>query len=430
MKRSMVTLVVVGLVVALTGCSAPSSEGDAASGGTPSITIWADATREAAANNYAESVEGEVDVTVEVKDATNLRSEISLLNQAKSGWPDVVFADPSLIAEWSSEDNGFAARIDDLVGSEFLDGYGTANRVCEVDGETVCLKNDIAQTVLWYNARILDEQGIAVPTTMDEFAEAAAQLAGTEYKVGALGGNGDGLFQSFLVTSGCSLVDVSDNTLEIDTSAPECTRVADLLQPLLDSEVIDRRGAFDPGFLDEVAKKNLVAMFIGPSWFGDFVFKPAEAFGVPAGEIAAAEMPIWDGNEEAWSGQWGGAVWVVSSHSKFPEAAADAAKYLVSDETVIKEAPTYPAYGPAAKLWSTKVTEDEYYASDVIPAFEAQAQRLSPFYYPVDFDVATAVESSVPSSLAEGASATEVIEALANSVENYATQAGVEVQRQ
>ncbi|MES4907724.1 MULTISPECIES: hypothetical protein [unclassified Streptomyces] len=44
---------------------------------------------------------------------------------------------------------------------QFAEG---ANDVCTVSGTVYCLRNDLSQAVLWYNAPLLKKFGYRVPT--------------------------------------------------------------------------------------------------------------------------------------------------------------------------------------------------------------------------------------------------------------------------
>ena len=233
---------------------------------------------------------GKEDIKIEVIAQADAQTKIALHNRTKSGWPDVIFGTAADTAQFLDPSNGYAADLTNLVSKKIFDGFGEGNSDCKFDGKYYCLKNDLANTVLWYNTKIFKQLGLTVPTTMDEFAATAMKLKGTGYSAGAIGDQG--YYAAFLQSSECPLADVpKTNTVRIAPNDPKCTRVAELVQPLLDAGVVDKRSSFDAGFIKDVAKKDKVAMTLGPSWFGDFVIKPDASWGVPAGEIAAATMP-------------------------------------------------------------------------------------------------------------------------------------------
>jgi ABC-type glycerol-3-phosphate transport system substrate-binding protein len=411
--------------VGLSGCAAGGGEAPA-DGATPELLIWVDSVREPAAEAYAASVDGDVDVTIEVVDAADLQSKIALFNTTGSGWPDVVFAQPNDVAIWAEPSNGYAANLTDVVDTSVIDDYNGANDWCLIEDSYYCLKNDLAQSVLWYDAPLFEELGLTVPTTMDEFATEAMKLKGTGYVAGAIGDVG--LYASYLWPSGCPMATAEDmTTVRIDPDAEECTRVADLVQPLVDAGVLDTRSSFDAGFLADVAQKGKVAMTLGPSWFGEFVLRPESSWAVPAGHVAAAPMPEWDGNDKAYSGEWGGGIWVMSSHSKFPDAAADALTFLATDPTMLADSVTFPGSGPAFEAWSDRVSGDEYYASDPVPAMAQQAQLINPSEKPVRYDIGGQVGSTLATEINAGTPVAEAVRAFQESLIQLAPGAGYTV---
>lgn len=406
-------------LVVLTGCGASP---DSQSSGGDKLLIWVDATREPVAQAYASEVGEGVDVTVEVVD--DALAKIALFNTTGSGWPDVMFTgEPNAVAELASESNGFAAPLDEVVPSEVIDGYGTSNSWCEIDDKTYCLKNDLGQTVLWYDLAVFNELSLTPPKTMDDFAETALTLKAAGYLSGAIGGQA--LYTGYLQPSECPLSDASGMTVRIDPEAEECTRVLDLLQPLVNAGALDTRSPFDAGFISDVAKAGKVAMTVGPSWFGDFVIKPAESWAVPAGRIAAAPMPTWDGTPS--SGAWGGGIWLTSSHSESPQAAADAAVWLATSDKAHTEAPTYPAYGPANTQWAKRVATDTYYAADPYPAMQAAAENLSAVNKPVLYDISALQGSVLQPELDGGKTLAAAFGTFAEAVVAAAKAAGYEV---
>ena len=64
----------------------------------PKVLVWTDAVRQPGFEAYRDSVADTVDVTVELVAQAEILPKIQLANQAGSGHPDVVFAQPNEIA--------------------------------------------------------------------------------------------------------------------------------------------------------------------------------------------------------------------------------------------------------------------------------------------------------------------------------------------
>jgi hypothetical protein len=71
-------------------------------------------------------------------------------------------------------------------------------------------------------------------------------------------------------------------------------------------------------------------MAVGPSWYGQYLFN--SAFKTPSGEIAAAAPLTWDGESTTATGNVGGGIWMVSSHSKNLKAATALATWLTTSD--------------------------------------------------------------------------------------------------
>ena len=426
MKRLVIGIVAVAaMTLSLAACSGTTNT---ASGGKPTVTLWVDTPRVPQAKLYQKLMAGKQTIKIEVISQGDAATKVALHNRTKSGWPDVIFGSPSDTVEFLDPSNGFAADLTKLVPKKIFDGFGEANSDCKFDGKYYCLKNDLANTVLWYNTKVFKELGLTVPTTMEEFAATAMKLKGTGYIAGAVGDQG--YYASFLQSSECPLAAVpKKNTVRIAPSDPKCTRVAELVQPLLDAGVVDKRSNFDAGFIKDVAKKDKVAMTIGPSWFGDFVMKPADSWGVPAGEIAAANMPAWGSKPDNKSGAWGGGAYTVSAHAKFPQAAADAAVWLTTSDAMATATttPTFPAYGPANKLWAKRISIDPYYASNPYPAMAAGANKISQVDRPVRFGFLSQIGTVLQAEINSGKSLKAALNDYADSLQKLAPSSGYTV---
>lgn len=412
----------------------------AAQAAVPSITIWVDAPRLPGAQLYATVMKGKVNVKVELHAQGDLLAKVQLFNRVKKGWPDVVFGPPNDVAVLKNPLINNALPLDKYLTPAQVKGFGNGNSWCKgTDGKTYCVKNDLAQTVLWYDTKLMTQFGYAVPTTMDQFAAIGADLAKNHpgYSLGALGDQA--LYSSYLWPSQCPLnQEKSATRVVINTASPKCTRVAKLLQPLVDSGVLDKRSPFDAGFIKDVGQAGKLVAEIGPSWWGEFVLRPAGSFAIPAGHIATAPMPMWAGEKVNYSGEWGGGIYTVSPHSKYPQAAVDFAMFMVSDKrnlvTVANPdgshgAPTFPAYGPGNALWAAKISSDSYYASNPFPAMLAQSNKIFTGEKPVRYDTNGAWGASFSPELLKDGNIQKAVDAYGSYISNLAQQLGYEVSK-
>jgi hypothetical protein len=145
----------------------------------------------------------------------------------------------------------------------------------------------------------------------------------------------------------------------------------------------------------------------GPSWYGKYLFD--SAFKVPAGQIAAAGPLKWDGESTVATGNVGGGVWMVSSHSANLKASTDLVTWLTTSNENQAGAPTYPAYGPAAKAWLANPANKQYFATDLADVFTKAADAVWTGWSNTKFSDATAWSSVVLPGLTAGKTLTEML---------------------
>lgn len=412
----------------------------AAQAAKPSILVWVDAPRLPGAQLYAKVMAPTVNVKVELHAQGDLLAKVQLFNRIKKGWPDVVFGPPNDVAVLKNPIINDAMALDSLLPASTWKNFGNGNNWCKgSDGKTYCIKNDLAQSVLWYNTALFKQFGYTVPTKMSQLFAIGADLAKNHpgYSLGALGDQAAN--SSYFWPSQCPLnAEKSSTRVVINSHDIHCTRVTKALQPLIDAKVYDPRSPFDAGFIKDVGQAGKLVANIGPSWYGDFVLRPASSYAVKAGEWTAAPMPLWDGEKVNYSGEYGGGIYTVSPHSKFPKAAVAFAMFMVGDKRNLVDvanpdgshgAPTFPAYGPGNKIWAARVNADPFWASSPFPAMAAQANKVFPGEKPVRYDTNGAWGAAFSPALAKDGNIQNALDAYASYISNLAQQLGYEVSK-
>jgi len=427
------SLIAAAGVVAIAGATVAAVPAQAA---IPSITIWVDAPRLPGAQLYAKIMKGKVDVKVELHAQADLVQKVSLFNRVKKGWPDVVFGPPNDVSVLADANNVLA--LDKYAPASFWKDMEGGNKWCKgADGKTYCVKNDLAQDVLWVNTKLMKQFGYTVPKTMDEFAKIGADIAKNHpgYSLGALGTQG--MYSGYLWPSQCPVNQATSSTVvTIAPKSPKCTRATTLVQPMIDSGVLSTSAPWDADFIADFGKPDKVVMTIGPSWFGEFVIKPASSWAVPAGEITAAEMPMWAGEKVNYSGEWGGGIYTVSPHSKYPTEALAFAIFMVSDKRNVTDvlnpdgshgAPTFPASAKGNAYWKAKISADTWYSANPYPAMLAQSTKIFPGEKPVSYDSNGAMEGTYSNALKKTKNAQSALEEFATYATGLAKQLGYTV---
>lgn len=388
--RGRTTLAVLLGVAALlaAGCADATPESTANKSGTAftpvaqdeksGIVVWVDATRQPAVDAYKKAhPDAKIEVVVYSGGAggsTDLQTKIKLFDRTGKGWPDVAWPgiqDPSWAATGKSP---FAAPISDLLPKGTLDKYAAgAHDLCTVNGKVYCLRNDLAQNVLWYNKKLMDKFGYAVPTTWEEWSELGLKVAKEHpgYLVGEIGSAGS--VNTYFWGSRCPMSSVTDDKkLTVDMHDPKCTRMATMLDDLTAAGALGKVNKFDTGFVKDQADK--VLMMPGSSWFGKVLFQ--NTYKIPDGQIAAAKPLKFADDDKIYTGAGGGGMWFVSSHSKNLKLATDFVQWVTQDPAYTASADTYPAYKPAAEGWLTAQQSSGYFAGDIAPALTSAAGSI------------------------------------------------------
>ena len=424
-------------VLAIVGSALISMPSQAATKKIPSLLVWVDSPRLPGAKEYAKIMKGKVNVKVELHAQGDLLAKVQLFNRVKKGWPDVVFGPPNDVAVLRNPIIGNAREISSLLKAKEIKNFGKLNDWCKgADGKYYCVKNDMAQSVLWYDTALFEEFGYKVPTKMSEFFAIGEDLAANHpgYSLGAL--SDAAAYSSYFWPSQCPLNnELSATRVLINSKSPKCTRVTKALQPLIDKDVFYAGSAFSPEYIKMAQEGKLVA-HIGPSWFGEFVLRPASSFNIPSGRLTAAPMPTWDGEKVNYSGEWGGGIYTISPHAKSPRAALDFAIFMVGDKRNVVDvvnpdkstgAPTFPAYIKGNKLWKAKIDADTYYKASPYKAMAAQAGKVWTGVKPVRYDADGAWGASFAPELAKSKDIQKALDAYATYTSNLAQQLGYEV---
>jgi ABC-type glycerol-3-phosphate transport system substrate-binding protein len=402
-----------GSPTAATSSSSASSFTPAAQNSSAPLTVWVDSTRLPGVQAYQKAHPGvKLNIVTYNGDANGsnyLQTKIELYNHAGSGWPDVVFTESVNDITWATESGiDYAAPLNEgYVPSSVLDGFATnALSPCTFGGNVYCLRNDLAQDVLWYNKKLLTSFGYQVPTTWQQY-EALGEKVAKQHPGYIIGTVGDAWApEVYFWASQCPANQVTPpDTLTANTSSPDCTRMASLLDTLVKDKSVSTDTVFSAGFAKNTASKTL--MLVGPSWYGQTLFN--SVFKTPAGEIAAAPPLSWAGDSTNYTGDVGGGAWIVSAHSANVKTAAALATWMTTSDAYQATAGTYPAYKPAATAWLANQAKTGYFANNVGPAFTAAAGMVWPAWSATKFSQEAIWAATVVPALVEGKTITSVL---------------------
>jgi ABC-type glycerol-3-phosphate transport system substrate-binding protein len=432
-----VALVVAVAATALAASAAGGARTKAVSG---SLTVWVDSVRLPAAKLYAKT-HPQVKVHIVTFDgdsngATTLQAKIQLWNRTGHGWPDVIFSEQVNDPVWmASKPFDYAA---DLGNNTFP--KSTLKQIppasisqCTVNGHLVCVQDNLAQEVLYYNKKLMSQFGYTVPTTWQQWAALGAKVAKEHpgYIIGTVGDSyGHWLY---LWADQCPLSTLKGpNTVLINAGDPHCTRMANLLDPLIADKSVSDVTVFSPDFAKQYGgAADKVLMMPGPTWYALSLFR--DTLKLPAGEWAATAPLRW-GSEPVSTGQVGGGPWIISKHTKnmgaalnFVEWNVTTAKANTREPNYSAVSPGYPSYAPGAAKWLQFLNKDPFFAAPPGPAMQSAAKAIWKGWNLVTYPDQPVWSNSVVTQLVAGKSLSSLLPALGQGLAQAAQAAGYKV---
>ncbi|MEV7044582.1 carbohydrate ABC transporter substrate-binding protein [Amycolatopsis sp. NPDC051061] len=394
------------------------------------LTVWVDSTRLPAAQLYQKQhPSAKLNIVTYDGDANGsnyLQTKVSLFNRTRSGWPDVVFSTQNNEVSWAVQ-AGFTAPLNKgLIPDATLSGWAPgANDPCTVDGTLYCLRNDLAQTVLWYNASLMQQWNYAVPKTWEEY-QALGQRVAAEHPGYLVGTAGDNFTPEIYLWAGkCGANQITGRkAVKVNTTSPACTRMAALLDTLVQNRTMSTSSVFSSDFDKNAGDK--ISMLPGPSWFGGSIFQ--ESLKTPKGQIAVAPLPQWSGETAPSVGNVGGGTWLLSAHSANLKEATDFLTWVTtSPDYQGQVAPGYPANTTAAKSWLAKQTASGYYAGDITGPMQAAAAQVWPGWGYGQFSQEAIWAATVTPGQTAGKTIVSLLPDWQKAITDYAKSNGYEV---
>jgi ABC-type glycerol-3-phosphate transport system substrate-binding protein len=343
---------------------------------TAPITVWIDQDRQPYIDAYKAANPDKADLVQEtIVDREQFPSKVLLFNNTDEGWPDVVFAEPRLVGRVADAAHDFPLDLKPWISADILDNYdGMAG--CTFGDQIFCVRNDLAQYVLYYNKPLMDQFGYQVPTTWEEY-QALSDKVAAEHPGYLLGTLGDGWsWLSFFDASSCpSHLLVDDNTIEINVMDPKCTRAAKLVDHMIANKTLWNTDYFDATFVQQ-QNDNKVLMISMASWawgvFNGTYYLTADH------QLGVASPLKWADEAGPVNVAQGGSAWTVSRHTKNPKLATDLVVWLTTNTDLWATLPNWPAYKPNVALFQMQVSSNAIFANDPFEAMQVAAGGLGP----------------------------------------------------
>ena len=219
------------------------------------------------------------------------------------------------------------------------------------DGKVYGIPQDFAPMMLFYRADLFKKYGLAVPTTWDQYAQAAATLRQQNPK--AYLTNFDaadpGWFTGLTQQAGADWWKNDGQSWTVAINGPESVKVADYWQNLVDKGHVLKNPSFSPQWNRQMNDGTILTWICG-AW------APAQLGGIAPntkGKWAVAPIPAWTAGDRS-TGIWGGSAITVTSDAKYPAQAAQFAAWLNTDPEAltaqVRNINIYPAATPGRAL--------------------------------------------------------------------------------
>ena len=237
--------------------------------------------------------------------------------------PDVAIVEyntlPAMIVAGVAQD--ITEYADGLEG-EFAPGVWSQ---ATFDGATYGVPQDAGPQALTYNKARFDELGIEVPTTWEEFAEAAEKVheADPDTYITTFAPDDFGGIAAFAQQAGAEWWSVDGDTWTVDFDDDASVAVADYWQDLVDRDLVQAEPLLTPEWNAKVNDGEVLSWPAG-LWAAGVLYGVAEE---SAGDWAMAPLPQWEEGDSAVGFQGGSAV-VVTTSAEHPEAAAEFARWM------------------------------------------------------------------------------------------------------
>jgi ABC-type glycerol-3-phosphate transport system substrate-binding protein len=340
------------------------------------ITVWIDQDRQPYIDAYKQANPDKAGLIQEtIVDREQFPSKVLLFNNTNQGWPDVVFGEPRFVGRVADAAHDFPLDLTSWIPAETLDNYdGMAG--CTFGEKILCVRNDLAQYVLYYNKPMMDQFGYQVPATWEEY-QALSDKVAAEHPGYLLGTLGDGWsWLAYFDASSCpSHLLVDDNTIQINMADPKCLRAAKMVDHMIANGTLWDTDYFDATFVQQ-QNDNKVLMIPMASWawgvFNGTYYLTAEH------QLGVAPPLKWADEENAVDVAQGGAGWMVSRHTVNPKLATDLIVWLTTNEELWATIPNWPAYKPNQALFQQQVSSNDIFANDPFPAMQEAASLLGP----------------------------------------------------
>lgn len=313
------------------------------------------------------------DITVQLSNQGGATAQYQKLRAAvQSGEvPDVVQIEYSFLPSFTITDS--VLDLTPYGAADLEDEYvpSTWGQVA-YDDAVWGLPQDAGPTGQLYRTDIFDEAGVEVPTTWDEYEQAAMAIKEqTGSYITDLPGNSFSPILALFWQAGAQpFAFDGDETVTIDLDSDEVMQVIDFWGGLIERDLVDTAPQLDDNWYQSMSN-GTYASWLAAAWGPVFLQGTAAN---TSGLWRATEMPQWDASAPA-SGNQGGSAMAVTTDSDAAIASAEFVKFLNADpeSTVMlaTEQFLFPASVEVQEMPEFRDQELEFYGGQEVNALFA-----------------------------------------------------------
>ncbi|TYL51466.1 extracellular solute-binding protein [Nocardioides sp. BGMRC 2183] len=376
-KKTLALAAVTALLGVTSACGSDDNGGSGADGGPDEadLVVWLNGTdtpqeaRDWLKETFEEAHPGST-LTIEEQEWDGLVERMTTALSSEDQTPDVVEVGNTQAPTFTTAGafSDLTGDLEDLGGDDLLPGFVEA---ATVDGKTYAVPYYAGSTYVFYRKDLLDKAGLEVPTTMDEFVDAAITLKqqsgkddfsgywlpGQDWRDGA----------AFLWDAGGDFAVEDGDTWTASLSTPESQEGLAVVQKLF----TEASGApADANESDPVTPfcANQIGMMSRPGWVYGMLTDKESGCPELAKQIGVFALPGSDG--EPAPVLLGGSDIAVPAKSPNQDLAREAVALMLSDDYqgILAEAGLTPAKESLASL----LGDDEFAQATIAAASNAK----------------------------------------------------------
>jgi multiple sugar transport system substrate-binding protein len=436
-RRALSALAIgVTAAIALAACSSGgSSSGGSASdidsalakGGT--LTYWSWTPSAKAQVAAFEKQYPKVDVKL-VNAGTGADQYTKLQNTIKagSGAPDVAQVEYYAIPQFSLSESLLDLSSYGFDGLKSKFAASTWNSVTNGD-KVYGLPQDSGPMALFYNKKVFDAHGIAVPKTWDEYVTAAEKLHQADPEAYIAADSGDaGFTTSMIAQAGGTPFTTKGDKVTVDLEDAGTKKWTSTWNELVEKKLLAKTVGWTDDWYKQLGNGQIATLITGAWMPGNLEASVADA----KGDWRVAPMPTYDGSKAVTANN-GGSAEVVMKQTKNPALAAGFLKWLNSSKASTKifmESGGFPSTTADLESSAFLNEEPEYFGGQKINEVLVDASKSSDndfTYLPYQVYANSVYADTVGQSYEKGTSLESGLEAWQSALVKYGKQQGFTV---